>query len=417
MKYDSPDLKKTHYVKTFGMSMFPVLHDGDIVYYRRISFSKIRVDDIIVIKHGRSYMTHRVVYRKKRYVVTKGDNAPMPELHVTEKQVVGRVYKFKRGNETISIDSLYLMQSSLYFQEILKVKHAFENASIDMIFLKGLPLYLYYQKSHPPRVYADCDVMIDESDFEKAHSILTSSGYQYDRQEFSSIHERLRGGKKAEQSYAKLVGGVPVVFDIHREPVFMISKIGPLTELYPRRLMEDLRQSFVHTKRKIRIHNQTFYILSPVSLIVYLALHLFNHDFRGAYRYGLLHEIYRKEYAVLREPFIMQIDREIETYKLAGFVSLPFLLLRKYYGNPMPKSIRRFTKLKHRYLSNRYDQLSRGGIFYSDTQIGGGIQRFINLVMLSPEPWWRRMMILVNIRVHAMIMWILFYSVKKRLSL
>jgi hypothetical protein len=66
----------------------------------------------------------------------------------------------------------------IWNQEIIKIKRAFEEENIDFVFLKGLPLHLYYEKTHPKRIYADCDVLINKKDFLEAEKIIIKFGYK-----------------------------------------------------------------------------------------------------------------------------------------------------------------------------------------------------------------------------------------------
>ncbi len=102
-------------IKTFGNSMYPLLLDGDILYLKKIKFSKIRVNDIITAKDSIRYFTHRVIYKGKNYVVTKGDNNPITDKKVYAKDIIGRVENVKRQGNIFNPEQIYLLQSSLYF--------------------------------------------------------------------------------------------------------------------------------------------------------------------------------------------------------------------------------------------------------------------------------------------------------------
>lgn len=54
--------------------MLPILHNGDIVTYKKIRFFRSRTNDIILIKQGAKLFTHSVIYVSANYLITKGDN-------------------------------------------------------------------------------------------------------------------------------------------------------------------------------------------------------------------------------------------------------------------------------------------------------------------------------------------------------
>jgi len=58
------------------------------------------------------------------------------------QQIIRKVYQVKRDGRIFDPESLYLLQSTLYFQEIVKIKKAFEREGIGFVFLKGLPLHI-----------------------------------------------------------------------------------------------------------------------------------------------------------------------------------------------------------------------------------------------------------------------------------
>ena len=132
-------------IKTFGNSMYPLLLDGDILYLKKVKFSKIKVNDIITAKDSSRYFTHRVIYKGKNYLITKGDNNSVTDSRVYAKDIIGIVETVKRQGNILNSEQIYLLQSSLYFQEIIKIKNILEKDNIEMLFLKGSP-YIYTLK-------------------------------------------------------------------------------------------------------------------------------------------------------------------------------------------------------------------------------------------------------------------------------
>lgn len=69
--------------------MLPFLVNGDTVNLRKIPFSSLRIDDFITFKQADKYITHRIVYifPTKKYLITKGDNNPLPDQKISKKRL------------------------------------------------------------------------------------------------------------------------------------------------------------------------------------------------------------------------------------------------------------------------------------------------------------------------------------------
>ena len=70
-----------------------------------------------------------------------------------------------------------MLQSSTYFSEIIKIKQALEKNGVEFVFLKGLPIHLYFEKSFPRRIYGDCDLLISPDHGNTVDLILIKLGY------------------------------------------------------------------------------------------------------------------------------------------------------------------------------------------------------------------------------------------------
>src|SRR3972149_814314 len=372
--------------KTEGESMIPLIYPKDGVYIKPGTASKLKVNDIITFEQQNKLITHRIIYKKSGYVITKGDNNPQSDGRIYPNAVIGKVYKIKRNGQVFSPESLYLIQSTLYFQEVIKIKRAFEKAKIDFVFLKGLPLYLYFEKSRPRRLYADCDVLIDKKDFHKAERILYAFRY---------IRETKKT-KEIENNYIKTINGLIVIFDIHLEAAFLMTQFSNLGALYQQKLIDKLTIELLKTKRKVRIQGANFYFLSKNFQVVYLFLHFFHHNFRGASRLDFLDKIVRK--SRLSTKNWQDIAFIINDYQLANFVYPAFMLLRKYYQTSIPKFFLASIKPGFTNLINLID-FKNLSVFDDESRIRAGVNRFKLIFMLSPQPFWKRLMIFFNPQV------------------
>lgn len=389
--------------------MLPLLRSDDVLFFSRANLSKIRINDLVMVKMARIIFTHRIIYKTEKYFITKGDNNIQSDGKIYTAQLLGKVKKIKRKGLFLIPEYLYLFQSSLYFQEIVKIKEHFEREQVNHVFLKGLPLHLYYEKAHPRRIYADCDILVNYSDFERIDKILISFGYNNYDSSYSSFHKKLKN-KPTETQYTKVINGFHVIFDVHFEVNFLMNQLGKLDDLYSQRLIDEFTQESIETSKSITVNKRKFLILSPELLIIYLALHLFHHNFRGAYRYDFLDKVIRKARITNYE---LRIMGEINKFKLQNFVYPVFYFLKKYYNIPLSKEFMESIKPDNIRLEYIKKNILSINIFDDEYRIQAGVSRFKNLFFLSPNPLWRRLMIIFNIQVFYSVFWVITFFARR----
>lgn len=409
-------------LKTDGISMLPLLQPNDLISYRRISFKQCRINDLLMAKKGRKILTHRIIYKNKKYLITKGDNNLQADGKIYPEQIIARVYQIKRNREIFSPESLYLLQSTLYFQEISKIKQAFENERINFVFLKGLPLHLYFEKCHPKRIYADCDVLVAKKDYHSAEKVLDRFGYQKTETAFSSIHQLLKD-KPTEYVFYKKINNFGVSFDLHLEVAFLMNQLGKLEALYPQRLIDEMTVHFLQEKQTVEIQDQPFPILSSINLIIYLALHFFHHNYRGVFRLEFLDKVIRKVIKIpsprgnpcmLAAPEVSSgLSEIICKYRLQNFVYPVFLFLKKYYQTPLPDLFLNSIKPDKRKLNYIRKNILNINIFNDETRIKAGINRFKNIFYLSPYPLIRKIWVFFNPQVIYSVFWAMIFLFKR----
>jgi signal peptidase I len=402
---------KTLPLKSTGQSMLPILIPNDIVYFKKTPFLKIKVNDLIIFKKKNQLITHRVIYKTKKYLITKGDNNPNCDGKIYPKQILGKVYQIKRNGQIFKPETFYLIQSTHYFSEIIKIKKEFDKENINYVFLKGLPLHLYFEGKHPQRLYADCDVLVDKKDFQKAEEILLKNHYQKAELHWSKTAKKLQK-KELEATFYKKNNQFVVVFDIHLQLVDLsIVHLGHFNELYPQKLIDNLTEEFLKTKRKIKINNEHFLILDTCYLILYLALHLFHHNFSGAFRYDFLDRIIKKSKISIKS--WQKIVLIIKKYQLNNFVFPVFFLLKKYYKTSVPplfiRSIQPVNPLNRKLIN----KLTKINIFNDEPRIRAGIKRFLYLFIFSPSPFWKKILIIFNPQVIFAVLWVVWKKIKK----
>lgn len=402
---------KLRAIKTFGYSMVPLLHDGDVIYLKKESFNKINVNDIICIKKNGKIFTHRVIYKTPKYLITRGDNSKLSDGKISPKNVLGLVYKIKRRNQVFNISDLYLIQSSIYFQELIKVNKALDKQGVELVFPRGLPLYMFIDGTYPKRPYVDSDILIEAKQTQKVKKVLQNLGYNELDTSLSKIQKNIKK-KASKTSFLKYVNNFPVVIDVHWEVGFMMTQMGRLDSLYPQVLMDRLTQKFIKESIDISLQGERFKMLSPSNLIVYYALHIFHHNFKGAYKFDVFHRIIESQNADYAE-----IANTILKYKLANFVYPCFILVRKYFETKLPADFLDSIKPNERIVSIVEKDILKTNIFDEGGRINSGITRFVNRFKLSPNSFFRKSFIFFDKQVLYAIFWILSSRLKKNISI
>src|SRR5690242_20501702 len=73
-----------------GQSMWPTIQDGDILHVEPIRKSPRIADIVLFVKDG-EFKAHRIVGRRGRYFVTRGDTGMEIDGIVRREEIVGRV--------------------------------------------------------------------------------------------------------------------------------------------------------------------------------------------------------------------------------------------------------------------------------------------------------------------------------------
>ncbi len=100
-----------------GISMQPLLKDGDLVIIEKIS-AKISLGDVLLFKDSLNgeFVVHRVI--QERPLITKGDWAILSEAPKGE-EVFARVIGFRREGRSYSFSKGFLLGLYLFFSKKL----------------------------------------------------------------------------------------------------------------------------------------------------------------------------------------------------------------------------------------------------------------------------------------------------------
>jgi len=384
-------------IKSFGCSMYPLLHDRDIVYLQNNPSRQIHVDDIVVFRSNRRFITHRVVFKDSSFLIAKGDANDTIDGIMHKDRVLGLVNQVLRKGQMLDIGLLYMTQSAFYQKEVQEISDTFNRARLPFIILKGLPLHLYYEKTFPKRIYADCDVLIRKDVCENLLAHLRNRGYTRAK---NSLVLNAPDEKSDELHYYKLYHGFPVVFDIHTNLVFLFANLPHLESLYPKKLSEQFLEKCLLRTRIISVHGNSYRILQQDLLILYLALHLFHHNMRGYHRYQFLDIVIRKELGKLgrkqRAHFWNEINMLIVQYKVSSFVYYVFYLLKIRYKTPIPQTFLANIRPSCLVLWVLEKTVTKKTMFDNQDRLTAGIQRFVLALVLSPQSIWRKFCLVVE---------------------
>lgn len=93
------------------VSMLPLIKPEDEIVVRKDSLNTLKCGDIVVFEKHRELYTHRLLYRKmsesKIKLITKGDNSLIIDEPISEKELLGKVIKIKKGNKSINLESKF----------------------------------------------------------------------------------------------------------------------------------------------------------------------------------------------------------------------------------------------------------------------------------------------------------------------
>jgi signal peptidase I len=91
-----------------GISMRPLIRDGDLLEIRAIRPEQVRLGDVLLYQNGRQSLVHRVVRLQDRgaekLLLIWGDACLQPDGWVGAKQVLGRVARVERMGRSSSQD-------------------------------------------------------------------------------------------------------------------------------------------------------------------------------------------------------------------------------------------------------------------------------------------------------------------------
>lgn len=379
---------KTFSIKANGNSMFPTLQNGDIVEYIESTFNTTHINDIVLVCRNNMLFAHRVIYKTKDVCITRGDNNFTADEPIRKEDILAKVIRFKRNKIWHELQDVYYVQSAFYMKEIQKLETILSLHSIPHVFLKGVLISLRYEGDIPKRVYADCDLLVYRKDFERVKKAFRLLKY-IPLKEPPSFLDIEKMEDRTEISFIRYIKNVPVVFDLHLEPVFSMPRLKESGVLYSSILLKKFGESLIDNCQKINIKGMRYPLCSIPNQILYLTLHIFNHSFTDNFRYQLLYAAIKNK---ATKKTYLQLTQVISQYNLNGYVYPVFLLLNKYYDDIIPQEFMNTIIPRHIsqiYIAKRI--ASQTDIFSIRTPSFPKLKRFITIFLLSPGTLFKKL--------------------------
>lgn len=80
-----------------GRSMWPTIHDGDILHVEPARVEELRVGHIVLFKGDEGLKAHRIVRREGKSFFTRGDAGIENDGKIAAEAVIGKVVSRERG--------------------------------------------------------------------------------------------------------------------------------------------------------------------------------------------------------------------------------------------------------------------------------------------------------------------------------
>jgi signal peptidase I len=356
-----------------GKSMSPLILPSDKVVIAKAS--SLKINDIVVFKKEKRLIAHRLIYISptKDFLVTKGDNNLKSDGKIKPSQLLGKVNFIKRNGKTIKLSHIYLSQSSAYLQELTIINKVLDQKRIPYIFLKGLPLHLHFGQTFPKRIYLDADILINKATSTQVDKVLVGLGFK--KQKHTLFDKK--NMRSTQISYLKETKPFPVIIDLHLEPAIGFTKLKSINKLLPS--TKQFTQYLFKNVQKIKLNKRNFPILNTETLILYLFLHLYHHNFHGTHRLEFMDAIIRNQ-----KIDCDKVATTTQKFNFTNFVLPGISILGYYYETPFPATFLKTTPFPaQRFVAKTIARLISP--FDSGTRTQEGTKRAILLFLLSPS--------------------------------
>gem|GEM_PF-4279311 len=356
--------------------MLPLLSPTDLVW-RVNSHIHPKLNDIVLILLKDNMVAHRLVYlnHQRNYYLTKGDNNLHTDPPTTRSNILGIVTHIKRNGKIILLSHLYLTQSIAYISELSLLHRLFSKHRLPYLILKGLPVHLFITSLPPSRLYCDLDLLIKPKSLPLACKLLMRLGFQ------EKIEPRLTPLPPTQYTFFKQTPLSPIIIDLHTEPAVSFTRLPHLNQLLP---SLPKITNLLWKNQVLFSQNQDQYpLLNHTTLLFFLFLHLYHHNFHGGHRLDLICELIKTQKINWK-----QLVKQINTTQTNNFVYPTLILLHKYYPTlPIPPNFLSSMSSTN-ILANSLASLLMFFIqpFNSLGKTRNRFLRLLLLTLLSPKP-------------------------------
>lgn len=105
-----------------GDSMYPLIHEGDLLVIRSVTRPLKKYDIPLYKRDSGQYVLHRIVQVRKNDYLLCGDNRHSIESGITDRHIIGVLTAVVRNGETISVDDkrYRCYRHTLFIRRLLK---------------------------------------------------------------------------------------------------------------------------------------------------------------------------------------------------------------------------------------------------------------------------------------------------------
>jgi signal peptidase I len=107
--------------RALGGSMFPTIRGGDIITLEPAESGNTSRGDLLFFQNDGQFLVHRLIKKQQingeLFLITRGDNMPIPDPPLKSSKLRGKVVMLERGNRTIRFDSFF----SRHFNHLMAI--------------------------------------------------------------------------------------------------------------------------------------------------------------------------------------------------------------------------------------------------------------------------------------------------------
>jgi hypothetical protein len=255
-----------------------------------------------------------------------------------------------------------------------------EDAGIECLILKGIPVHLHYLNKVPSRLLLDVDVLVHHTERQHVRKIMISEGYK--EMGRTTSHD-------TQVNYYNPSLQIPVIFDMHEQAALAFTRLPSLNSLIPHQ--HKITNYLWENKKKIRVEGTSLPLLNTPAQCLYLIIHCFHHNLRGTHRLGMLNEFLKNHKKC--------VDKTIELCRLTGVEDMAYIVMSKL-SQVYPSSINSLAAeclrptRTGKYVARYYRKWTSP--WQSLNTFASRLELFIVTILLSPLPLSQRLRCIVT---------------------